>query len=64
MDITHLMHDLHHRQSILVIQQNEVEQHLSENEDTILLIHNSLTSSSETVIKASLRGLLARLHAR
>jgi hypothetical protein len=64
MAVSHLIHNLCHRCSILINQLDEVKQHLSENKDTILFIHHLLTSSSDTDRKANLVGLLVRLHAR
>ena len=61
MAVSNLIHDLRHRRSILINQLDEVKQHLSENEDSILLIHHLLTSSSDTDRKANLVGLLIRL---
>jgi hypothetical protein len=64
MAISNLIHDLRHRRSILINQLDEVKQHLSENEDSIFLIHHLLTSSSDTDRKANLVGLLIRLRRR
>jgi hypothetical protein len=64
MIVSNLVRDLRDRHSILINQHDKVTQHLSENEDTILVIHHSLTSSNNTDTKANLAGLLIRLHAR
>ncbi len=64
MAVSHLIHDLHHRWSTLINKLNKVKQHISKNEDTILVIHHSLTSSSDTYVKANLAGLLIHLCTR
>ena len=64
MAVSNMIHDVHHGRSILINQLGEVKQHLNENETTILFIHHSLTSNSDTDRKANLVGLLIRLRRR